>query len=75
VLGEAAARRLQQVDQAQAQWNEKYQNYRDQREQLASDGLSDTAFNEELVRLQEMLFEPQEVRRVQALDRLNTDKK
>jgi len=74
-LGEEAASRLQQVEQAQSAWNDRYRDYQSEKEQLISEGLSEGAFAEEVNALQQRLFEDNELRRVKALDRINADKK
>lgn len=70
VLGEDAARRLQQVETAQAQWDARYQDYLEQKASIESEGLSDAAQASQIESLQTRLFEDNEIRRVQALDRI-----
>jgi len=70
VLGEDAAQRLAQVDQAQAEWTNKYQDYQTQKAQIDSEGLSEEAYQTQVEALQTRLFEENEIRRVQALDRI-----
>lgn len=70
VLGEDAATRLQQVETAQAQWDSRYQDYLDQKAEIESEGLSEAAQIDQIESLQTRLFEDNEIRRVQALDRI-----
>lgn len=71
VLGEEAAQRLQQVDQAQAAWDSKYQTYQAQKALIDSEGVSEQAYQTQVEALQARLFDDHEIRRVQALDRIN----
>jgi len=75
ILGEEAASRLQQVEQAQSAWNNRYQAYQSEKALLISEGLSEAAYAEEVNALQQRMFEDNELRRVKALDRINADKK
>ncbi len=72
VLGEDAAGRLLKVEEAQAEWNGRYAQYTEQRQAIESSNM-DTVEQQDAVRaLQQDLFSDNEVRRVQALDRIST---
>ncbi len=71
VLGEEAASRLQQVEQARTEWDNKYQAYQSEKARIQNEGLSDDAYQAQVELLQNRYFDSQELRRVQALDRIN----
>ncbi|GAA3943436.1 lipase secretion chaperone [Litoribacillus peritrichatus] len=72
VLGEEAASRLQQVEQAQSVWQGRYDQYAEQRQAIQQSSMDTDSQQEAINQLQQSLFEDHEVRRVQALDRIST---
>jgi lipase chaperone LimK len=73
-LGAEAADRLEKLEQRRKQWEERYQSYRRQREQLDTSGLAKPEREAALQRLREAHFEADEMRRVQALDRIRAQR-
>lgn len=69
-FGSAAAERLSELDQQRAAWQQRYQQYQDQRQQILTASLSDADQQQQLTNLREQLFTPAEALRAQALDRL-----
>lgn len=69
-LGEAAAQRLQNLDQQRNQWQQRYQDYRQQRQAIIDSGLAREDREAEIRRLRERLFSNNGQRRVRALDRI-----
>lgn len=70
-FGVEAADRFEQLDKARDQWDGRYESYRAERDDIVASGLAPEDQQRSLLRLQERLFDQQEVRRVQALDRIN----
>lgn len=70
-FGVEAADRFEKLDQARQQWDARYDSYRAERADIVVSGLAEEDQQRALLRLQERLFDSQEVRRVQALDRIN----
>ncbi|MGJ3254885.1 MAG: lipase secretion chaperone [Alcanivorax sp.] len=71
-FGAQAVERFEALEQQRQDWEERYGEYRKQRQQLINSGLSHTDQQVALARLQQQLFEDKELARVQALDRINT---
>ena len=71
-FGTQAVARFEALEQQRQDWQTRYEDYREQRQQLISSGLSHTDQQVALARLQQQLFEDKELTRVQALDRINT---
>lgn len=70
-FGAQAAERFEALEQQRQEWDQRYGAYRQQREQLINSGLSHTDQQVALARLQQQLFEENELARVQALDRMH----
>lgn len=69
-FGSAAAERLAQLDQARAEWEQRYGEYRQQVQQIETSALADTERQDALARLRAITFSAQEMKRVEALDRI-----
>jgi len=69
-VGAAGAERLEALDQQRAQWEARYQDYREQRQAIIDSGLSHLDQETALARLQQQMFSDQELSRVEALDRI-----
>lgn len=67
-FGPEAAARLAKLDQAQADWKRRWQQYRQQEQQLDASGLSPQARQDQLQILRSQYFKPLEMPRVKALD-------
>tara|TARA_Y100001934_G_scaffold232542_1_gene281401 strand:+ start:1467 stop:2495 length:1029 start_codon:yes stop_codon:yes gene_type:complete len=72
-FGPAAADRFAAMEQQRAEWDQRYDAYRTQRQVLINSGLSHTDQQIALARLQQRLFAEKELARVQALDRINAE--
>lgn len=70
-FGVEAADRFETLDQERQQWEDRYESYRVERAGIITSGLAPEDQKRSLLRLQKRLFDSQEVRRVQALDRIN----
>lgn len=69
-LGVAAADRLEQLDQERLAWQRRYDRYQQRRAAILGSGLAPSDQQAALAMLQQEMFDAQEVRRVQALDRI-----
>ncbi|NRB37405.1 MAG: hypothetical protein HRU20_02925 [Pseudomonadales bacterium] len=70
IFGEAAAQRLQQLQQSENEWLARLADYRLQRDAIwVNDGLDDYAKDEAKQLLLQRLFTPHEILRVQVLER------
>ncbi|MFT6636017.1 lipase secretion chaperone [Alcanivorax sp.] len=69
-FGADGAARLEALDQQRAQWEARYQGYREQRQAIIDSGLSHLDQETALARLQQQMFSDQELDRVEALDRI-----
>ncbi len=69
-LGPEAADRLEDLEDRRDAWQQRYQNYRRERAQLDTSGLAQQEREAAIRRLREAHFEDDELRRVQALDRM-----
>lgn len=69
-LGPEAAARFSELDKQRAAWQQRYDDYRHQRESILTSGLEQTDQQQQINALQLRLFDAQEQRRVQALDRI-----
>lgn len=69
-FGSAAAGRLAQLDQTRAEWEQRYGEYRQQLQQIETSALADTERQEAVARLRAITFSEQEMKRVEALDRI-----
>ncbi|MAL97283.1 MAG: hypothetical protein CL583_02435 [Alteromonadaceae bacterium] len=69
-FGPEAADRLAQLDQRQAQWEQQYTAYQQQRQTIIDSGMATQDREAEIQRLRERLFDDSEIRRVEALDRI-----
>lgn len=69
-FGAQGAERLEALDQQRAQWDSRYQRYREQRQAIIDSGLSHQDQETALARLQQQRFSDQELARVEALDRI-----
>lgn len=69
-FGADGAVRLEALDQQRAQWEARYQGYREQRQAIIDSGLSHLDQETALARLQQQTFSDQELSRVEALDRI-----
>ena len=69
-FGADGAARLEALDQQRAQWEARYQGYREQRQAIIDSGLSHLDQETALARLQQQMFSDQELNRVEALDRI-----
>ena len=67
-LGSEAAQRLAELDQQQAQWQQRLSDYASERDRLRAAGLSQTDLDNALSELQTSRFDELERKRVQALD-------
>lgn len=67
-LGSDAAQRLAELDQQQAQWQQRLHDYASERDRLRAAGLSQTDLHNALSELQASRFDELERKRVQALD-------
>ena len=75
IYGHEAAERFAAADSKKAEWDSRFEQYRQQRQQiLGNDGLSDTDKANEINTLQNSLFSQTEQRRLATLDQL-ADKK
>lgn len=72
-LGAEAADRLEQLEERRAQWERRYQDYREARAELDTSGLAEPEREAALQRLREKHFAEDELRRVEALDRLRAE--
>lgn len=73
-FGSAAADRLAALDAQRAQWQQRYEYYRQQREAIETSGLDDTDKAAEIIRLRAEQFSDAEQKRVDVLDRITADK-
>lgn len=74
LLGPAAAGRLATLDEKRSQWQQRLAAYRRERDQIVTAaGLSEADKQAAIDALIEQRFDPQEARRVRALDRINQD--
>lgn len=69
-LGRAAAERLGDLDHQRRRWAARYRAYRGQRAAITHSGLADADQEAEIQRLRERLFAGAELKRVDALDRI-----
>ncbi|MFP1678812.1 lipase secretion chaperone [Alloalcanivorax sp. C16-2] len=69
-LGAEAAERLADLDHRRAEWERRYDEYREQREGILHSGLAPEDRDAQVRALRARLFDQQEQRRVQALDRI-----
>lgn len=69
-FGSDAAQRLAQLDQARAEWDRRYSDYRQQLQQIGNGALDAAEQQDAVVRLRGELFSAQERKRVEALDRI-----
>ncbi|UUY06969.1 hypothetical protein LRS11_14115 [Pseudomonas sp. J452] len=67
-LGSEAAQRLAELDQQQAEWQQRLSDYASERDRLRAAGLSQTDLHNALSELQASRFDELERKRVQALD-------
>lgn len=72
LLGEAAAQRLASLDAQRAQWDQRYQQYRQELATLKTNGLAPADQQQEVERLRLRYFSQQESNRVAALDRIKS---
>ncbi|MFT7373271.1 MAG: lipase chaperone LimK [Oleiphilaceae bacterium] len=71
IYGHEAAERFAAADQKKSEWNARFEQYRQQRQQiLGNQGLSDTDKTHEISSLQDALFSRTEQRRLATLDQL-----
>lgn len=71
-LGAEAANRLAALDRRREEWDRRYQAYREQRAVILDSGLAPADRDAQVRALRERLFEDQERRRVEALDRIGS---
>lgn len=71
-FGADGAARLEALDQQRAQWEARYQGYREQRQAIIDSGLSHLDQETALARLRQQKFSDQELGRVEALDRIQS---
>jgi len=71
--GTEAAQRLVTLEVKRQEWDDRYQDYNQQRQSLQETGLGDDAFESQLNALQQSLFTESEQKRIQALDKINED--
>ena len=71
--GAEAAQRLVTLEVKRQEWDDRYQDYNQQRQSLQETGLGDDAFESQLNALQQSLFTESEQKRIQALDKINED--
>ncbi|MEX0605568.1 MAG: lipase secretion chaperone [Marinobacter sp.] len=69
-FGVEAANRLERLDQQRTQWDQRYSDYRRQRQTILASGLAEQDRATQIQRLQEQSFDAGEIRRAQALDRI-----
>ncbi|MGJ3255680.1 MAG: lipase secretion chaperone [Alcanivorax sp.] len=69
-FGDEAALRLQSLSQKRQEWQQRYQDYATQRDQILLSGLVGDDKQQQLKQLRAQLFEATEQKRVAALDRL-----
>ena len=69
-FGDEAALRLQSLARERQQWQQRYQDYATQRDQILTSGLAGNDQQQQLEQLRARLFAETEQRRVAALDRL-----
>lgn len=72
-FGTAAAERLATLDAQRAQWQQRYERYRQQRAAIDNSALDDTDKAAEIIRLRAEQFSDAEQKRVAALDRIEAD--
>lgn len=70
-FGSEAAERLGELDKQRAVWQTRYDDYRQQREAILTAGLDASDQQQQIEALQKRLFDTQEQRRVNALDRIS----
>ena len=70
-FGDAAALRLQTLDQQRQAWNSRYQDYAQQRDRIENAALNDEDKQGQLTALRSRLFSASEQQRAAALDRMN----
>lgn len=71
LLGQDAADRLQQLDQQRAQWDQRYQQYRQELTALQTSNISEQDQAQQVTALRQRHFSGSESTRVEALDRIN----
>lgn len=71
LVGQEATDRLQQLDQHRAQWDQRYQQYRQELSVLQSAAISDEDRSQQVEQLRLRHFSDQESQRVAALDRIH----
>lgn len=69
-FGGAAADRLAQLDRTRAEWEQRYQQYRQQRQQIMDSAMAQADREAAIAQLQSEDFSQGELKRVQALDRI-----
>ena len=69
-FGEAAAMRLQKLEEQRLAWQNRYQNYTQQRDRIHNAALSSDDKQKQLDALRRRLFSASEQQRAAALDRL-----
>jgi lipase chaperone LimK len=71
IYGHEAAERFAVADQKKFKWNSRYEQYRQQRQQiLSNEGLSNTDKTQEIINLQSVSFSQTEQRRLATLDQI-----
>lgn len=73
-LGAEAADRLEELEARREQWEQRYQAYRREREQLDTSGLAEPEREAAVQRLREEHFDEDEIRRAEALDRIRAQR-
>lgn len=73
-FGSAAADRLAALDAQRAQWQQRYEHYRQQRAAIDTSAMDDSDKAAEIMRLRAEQFSDAEQKRVDVLDRITADK-
>lgn len=70
-LGTEAAVRLAELDKQRQEWDNRFELYTSLKESILEQNLSAELTDQEIIHLQTQMFNDQEIRRVQALDRIS----
>lgn len=72
-LGPEAADRLEALEQSRREWDQRYRDYQQALQRLDTEGLAEQDRQAAVQRLREARFDEDEIRRVEALDRIRQD--
>ncbi|MDF1780552.1 MAG: lipase secretion chaperone [Alcanivoracaceae bacterium] len=72
-FGAAAAQRLESLDQQRSQWQQRYQTYKERKEQITRSGLAAEDQQSEITKLREEMFDQTEQLRISAMERIDAN--